>query len=407
MEAAGREAANPMATMLARRCDNVCPMSEPLTCRRALFDIPDDVAYLNCAYMGPLPRVTAEVGVRALESKLRPWRIVTDDFFEPVEDLRREVATLLAVDPGTIAVTPSVSYGAALAAANLPVEPGQRIVTLADQFPSNVYAWRALADRAGGTVDVVARPDDHDWATAVVDRLEADVAIVAVPPCHWTDGTRVDLTAVATAARSVGAAIVVDSCQAAGAMPIDMAAIGPDFLLGAFYKWLLGPYSLGFVYVDPARHDGVPLEHNWIARAGSQDFAGLVDYRDDYQPGARRFDVGEVSNFALVPPAVASLRLVNELGPGRVGAYARTITDRIADGAAELGFAVASADARSDHLVGLRLPGGTDPETLAAALAAADVYVSVRGDSVRVSVHVFNTADDAARLLDALRSVLG
>ncbi len=407
MEAAGREAANPMATMLAPGCDNLCPMAEPLTCQRALFAIPDHVAYLNCAYMGPLPRATAEVGRRALEAKLQPWRIGTDDFFEPVDAVRNEVATLLAVEPDTIAITPSVSYGVAVAAANLPVEPGQRIVTLADQFPSNVYPWRALADRAGGSMDVVARPRDHDWTSAVVERLDDDVAVVSLPPCHWTDGTRVDLAAVGVAARAVGAALVVDSCQAAGAAPIDVAAIEPDFVLGAFYKWLLGPYSLAWAYVDPSRHDGVPLENNWIARAGSRDFAGLVDYRDDYQPGARRYDMGEVSNFALVPPATASMRLVNDLGPARVAAYARTITDRIAEGAADLGLAVAPPAARSDHLVGLRLPAGTDPATVAAALAAADVHVSVRGDSVRVSAHVFNAHDDADRLLDALRSAVG
>ncbi len=396
-----------MVTMLPCRCDSLCPVLEPLTCRRDLFDIPDDVAYLNCAYMGPLPRATAETGRRALEAKLQPWRIGVDDFFEPVDALRAEVATLLAVDADCIAVTPSVSYGVAVAAANLPVGPGQRIVTLDDQFPSNVYAWRALAARTGGRVEAVARPDDHDWTSAITERLDDDVAVVSVPPCHWTDGTRLDLPTVAAEAREVGAAVVVDSCQAAGAAPIDMAAVAPDFLVGACYKWLLGPYSLGFTYVDPARHDGVPIEHNWIARSGSRDFAGLVDYRDDYQPGARRYDVGEVSNFALVPPATASLRLVNELGPARIAAYARTVTDHIADGASALGLTVAAPGARSDHLIGLRLPPGTDPAALAAALAAASVYVSVRGDSVRVSVHVFNTAADADRLLDALRSALG
>ena len=82
----------------------------------------------------------------------------------------------------------------------------------------------------------------------------------------------------------------------------------PDFLVAATYKWLLGPYSLGFLYVAPTYRDGRPLEFNWIGRTGSEDFASLVDYHDAYQPGARRFDVGERSNIALMPMAVAALR---------------------------------------------------------------------------------------------------
>ena len=381
-------------------------MSDPLTCRRDLFDIPDDRAYMNCAYMGPLPTRTVDIGRQALASKGQPWSIGPDDFFEPVEALRGEIATLLGVDATTIALTPAVSYGMALAARNLPLAKGQRIVTLADQFPSNVYAWRAAAAQVGASVDTVDRPADHDWTTAILECIGPDVAVVSLAPCHWTDGTLVDLALVADAARAVGAAVVVDTAQTAGAAPFDMAAVRPDFLAGAFYKWLLGPYSLGFTYVDPAHHDGEPLENNWITRAGSSNFAGLVDYQDQYGPGARRYDVGEVSNFALVPPATESLRLINELEPVRIAAYAATLTDHVAAGAADLGLVVAPPKRRSDHLIGLRLPAGTDPVELAGTLAEANVHVSVRGDSVRVSAHVFNSLDDADRLLEALQTAL-
>ena len=98
---------------------------------------------------------------------------------------------------------------------------------------------------------------------------------------------------VAARCREVGSALVIDVSQSLGALPFELAAIRPDFLACAGYKWLLGPYSLSYLYVAPRWQDGQPIEHNWIARIGSEDFAGLVDYQDGYQSGARRFDVGE------------------------------------------------------------------------------------------------------------------
>jgi selenocysteine lyase/cysteine desulfurase len=196
---------------------------------------------------------------------------------------------------------------------------------------------------------------------------------------------------------------VVDSTQWLGGSPFDVGAIGADVVAGATYKWLLGPYSLGFVWMAPHLRAGTPLEHNWIARAGSDDFAGLVNYEDGYRPGARRYDMGEVSNFFLVPIAITSLKLLRSWGVDAVSRHAAQLTARIADGAAGLGLGVAPPGGRSPHLMGIRLAGtGLDPSALAATLAAGDVHVSVRGTSVRVSAHAYNTVDDVDRLLAAL-----
>ncbi len=388
----------------ARRplCQHRPPMALPSP--RHLFSIPDDVAYLNCAYMGPLPTSALDAGRDGLARKAAPWEITGDDFFALQEQMRELLAGLLDGDAEGVAVTPSVSYGLATAAANLAVGPGQQIVVLADQFPSNVYVWRELAERRDAWVHAVDRPADGDATAAVLahlDRAGDEVAVVALAPCHWTDGSVVDLEAVGARCRELGAALVVDVCQALGALPFSVAAVQPDFVAGACYKWLLGPYSVGFLWAAPSRRAGSPLEHNWITRAGSDRFSALIDYTDDFQPGARRYDVGETSNFALLPVAIEALRLVTGWGVGAVAAHAAGLTARIAEGAADLGFAVAPPHLRTAHLMGLRRPG-LDTGRLAAALAAEKVHVSIRGDAVRVSAHVFNTADDADRLLAAL-----
>jgi selenocysteine lyase/cysteine desulfurase len=112
--------------------------------------------------------------------------------------------------------------------------------------------------------------------------------------------------------------------------------------------------------------------------------------------------MGEVSNFALLPVAIASMELLGGWGLDAVAAYARTLTTAIASGAADLGFDVAAPPARSPHLLGLRLPTGLDTAAVATQLRDHQVHVSVRGTSLRVSTHVFNTADDVERLLQVL-----
>jgi selenocysteine lyase/cysteine desulfurase len=373
---------------------------------REQFDIPSDVAYLNTAYMGPLPRATVSLGQQALGRKARPWQIGVPDFFEPLERARQLFAGLVNGDADGVCIIPSVSYGTSLAATNLPIERGEQIVVLAEQFPSNVYVWRALAARDNAEIVVVARPPDDDWTAALEEAIGERTAVVAVPACHWTDGTVVDLVRVGARSRAAGAALVVDACQAAGAVALDVGAIQPDFLVTAAYKWMLGPYSLGFCWVAPHRREGRPLEYNWITRAGSDDFAGLVDYSDEFARGARRYDVGEVSNFALLPAAIESMELLAGWGHEAVTTHALRLTTTLANGAVELGLGVAPPAARSPHLLGLRLPAGVDPAALAARLRDEQVHVSVRGTSVRVSAHVFNTDDDVEQLLGALRSQL-
>jgi selenocysteine lyase/cysteine desulfurase len=375
--------------------------------QRHLFDIPDEVAFLNCAYMSPLPKVAIAAGAHGLGRKAQPWTIAPDDFFTGSETVRARFAALINAQPNDIAFAPAVSYGMAQAAANIALTNSQTIITLAEQFPSNVYPWMDLAERSGATLVTVPRPADDDWTAALLARVDAATGVVAVPHCHWTDGGLVDLVAVGAACRRVGAALCIDGTQSVGALPLDVARIDPDYLAVGGYKWLLGPYSLGYLYVAPRRQGGRPIEHNWIARRDSEDFAGLVNYKADFQGGARRFDVGERSNFALMPAAGASLDLLLGWGVERIQTTLRARTDAIAK-RARAEFAIASVpDARrAGHYLGLRFSGGV-PADLPVRLAAGNVHVSVRGSAMRVTPHVWNTDADVERLFAVLRAAVG
>jgi selenocysteine lyase/cysteine desulfurase len=378
----------------------------PLGSQRHLFEIPDDVTYLNCASMSPSLRAVTAAGIDAVRAKASPWNLRPSDWFTGAEPLRALVARVIGAEAESIALVGSVSYGLAVAAANLPVRAGQSIVVLDREFPSSTYTWRDLARRAGARVVTVKREAGASWTDALLGALDDRVAIVATPVCHWTDGSLIDLERLAPAVRAAGAALVVDASQAAGAHPIDVGRIQPDFLASVGYKWLLGPYSLGYLYVAPKWHEhGRPIEQSWMSRAGAEDFTRLVDYVDDFRPGARRFDMGEFSHFTMLPMSTAAVTQVAEWGVERIAAGIGALTDRIGREASALGCEVPRDDERVRHMIGVRLPGGL-PRGLPERLAEAKVHVSVRGDSIRVAPHLYNDERDVERFVDVLRGVL-
>ena len=373
--------------------------------QRHLFDIPEDIAYFNCAYLGPLSIAVVAAGQQASGRKAHPWEIGSGDFFTDTEIARGLFAKLINAQEDDVALVPAASYGVSVAARNLPLAKGQTVVTLAEQFPSNVYAWRESADGTGATLVTVERPEHGDLTRAVLDSMDERTAIVALPHCHWADGALLDLETVGHRCRERGAALVLDVTQSAGVLPLDVAAIRPDFLVTACYKWLLGPYSFGFLYVAPHRQDGKPIEFNWRARLGSEDFSALVHYQDAYLPGARRFDVGECANFHTIPAVIAAL---NQLLDWDVPTIATTLAARnlgIAERAAALGLESLDAEKRAGHFLGLQFPRGV-PKGLLEALKKSGVYVSVRGDSLRVTPHLYNNDADVDRLMHALERII-
>jgi selenocysteine lyase/cysteine desulfurase len=379
-----------------------------LPSQRHLFDIPDDVAYLNCAYMSPLLKRVTESGQRAMARKARPWEITPADFFSSTDAARAEFARLLGppARPDDVALVPAASYGMATAAANLPLRAGQRVLTLEGEFPSTILTWRERARCVGAELVRLPRPEGDDWTGAVLSAIDERTALAALPALHWLDGALLDLPPIRHRLGEVGAALVLDLTQSLGVMPFHLGAVDPDFLVAAAYKWLLGPYSTGFLYVAPRWQTGRPLEYHWFARAGSENFGGLIDYPEEFQRGARRFDAGEPSNFALLPPAIAALQQIHEWGVATIYETAGTLADEIVARGEELGLRAVPSRLRARHYVGLRAPRPF-PTDLPERLAAERVYVSIRGgQTLRITPHLYNDLRDVERLFRVLEGAL-
>ncbi len=378
--------------------------------QKSLFSLPDGLHYLNCASRAPLLNRAQALGVAGLRWQIAPQIVAPDDYARESEELRRAVAGLINASPERIAITPSVSYGIAIAAHNLALRSEQNVVTMEEEFPSDVYAWMESCRRHGAELRSVARPGETArvsslWNERLLDAIDAQTAVVNVSSVHWTDGVRFDLEAIGQRAREVGALFVVDGTQSIGAADFDFAQVQPDLLVCAGYKWLLGPYQIGFAALGERLMDAEPFEHHWSNRAGSHDTTAIA-YRHEYEKGARRFDVGEHANAITVPMLTEGVRQAKIWGGEAIQDYCANLCRPLVRLLDDARFLIAPASERLAHIVGIRLADASGIPGVMQSLGEHQVRVSRRGQSIRISPHVYNTAADIDALMDGLMAGL-
>ena len=379
-----------------------------MDCKESDFQLDNSVTYLNCAYMSPQLKNVEQAGLLGVQRKRNPFTISPEEFFGETDTLREEYAKLInANDPKRIVVIPSVSYGMANVANNVTLSEGDNIVVVGEQFPSNVYPWRSVVKEKGGEIITITPPKDTEnrgktWNENILDAINEKTKLVAVGNIHWADGPLFDLKAIRERTNEVGAWLAIDGTQSVGALPFDVSEIQPDALICAGYKWLMGPYSIGLAYYGPALDDGNPVEENWINRYESENFANLVNYNDEYQPGALRYEVGEHSNFILVPMMLKAVQQLNQWGVENIQGYCKNLIADSVKRLREAGFHIEDENYRASHLFGIRLGKNHDIDRIKKTFEEHNILVSFRGDSIRVSPNVYNTPKDIATLTDAL-----
>ncbi len=379
-----------------------------LSSQRHLFDIPREIAYFNCAYYAPQLNESRDRLLAGVREKSHAWERLPPSFFDDAETLRVMWSRIFGGDADGYAVVPAASY--ALSTAARAIEPhlksGDRILVIAEGFPSNVLPWKRTARETGATLVTVPTPADGDWTNAILAGIGPRVKVVAVSTCHWTNGARIDLEPVAAACRANGGSLVVDATQTLGAMPLSIDRIQPDFLAAASYKWQLGPYGVGLLYVSPRWRGARPLEESWLARDNAADFTSLSDCSDNYGPGARRFDVGEMGSPNTLPGAIAALEQIEAWGIENIASSLSMVNSRISAHLEQLGFEVPSGNQRCPHMLGAVLPASYRGN-LVAELMRRHIYISQRGNSLRFAPHLWVDDHDVTRLLGTLDELVG
>jgi len=370
--------------------------------QRLLFDIPDDIAYFNCAYYSPLLIESRKKLMEGVKSKSHPWERTARDFFSDAETIRKSAASLFGGEPDGYAIIPSVSYGISTAARAMEPQLGKddSILILEEGFPSNVLPWIRIAKERGTKLIRVSVPGDGNWTNAIIEKIDKGVKVLALFPCLWTNGVFIDLAKIR---KAIGDDVImaIDATQSLGAMAFSIDEVKPDFLVSAGYKWLLCPYGFSLMYVSEKWRNARPLEESWQARENAEDFGSLVNSSDNYMTGARRFDVGQKGTPTILPGVIAALEQIKAWGIENISDSLFGINKRIADHLSALGFQLPDSSQRSPHMFGAIIPDKYKGD-LISELSKRKIYISQRGNSVRFSPHLHISENDIERLLATL-----
>jgi len=376
-----------------------------LPSQRDAFDIPREVCYLNAASWSPLPRKVQEAGHQGVDRKAKPWEVDPGLARAQHERTRAAAAALIGAAPDDVALIPSVSYGVAVAGKIFAPPAGTRVLLVEDDHSSPVLEWMTRASAQGFVVEVVRRPSNGDWTSAILEAIAkpgAPVSLASISSVHWADGGAIDIAAIAPALRAKGAALLVDATHGAGVALIDVKNLDPDFLIFPTYKWVLGPYGRAFMYIAKRRQEGVPLEQTGFGRRAIASEAAPYLKDTSFAPTARRFDMGERDHFISLEMAAVGMEMMAEWGAGAINARLGALTDRLAEGL--VSEALTEKRFRVPHILSIAFPQGM-PEGLLERLAAAGAHVAPRLGRIRISPHVYNDEADIDRFLEIWRKV--
>lgn len=383
-----------------------------ITEQKNLFDLPENICYLNTASLSPSFKAVEKAGIDAVLQKSRPYLIPSSDFFDPVIELKKRFAKLIELDDyERIACIPSVSYGIATVAKNIKLKPGDTVVLMQEQFPSNYYSWKKLTDKYNAQLKIVEAPRTKTdrtklWNEAILEAIDDSTAVVAMGHIHWSSGALFDLKTIRAKTRQHGALMIIDGSQSVGALPFSIKELQPDALICAGYKWLFGPYGCGYAYYGPYFDHGEPLEENWTNRLDSHILPDLTQYQSQYKPLANRYVMGESGSFIHVKMQLEALKQVISWTPKAIQEYCKQISAKAVSELRDLGCDIEADDYRSHHLFGLKLPETVNIKTFKKELKKNNIFVSFRGTFVRLSCHFFNTEADFDKFVSCLKSVM-
>lgn len=377
-----------------------------MRCQKTKFILSKKVTYLNCAYMSPMLKKVEKAGVKGIKQKRKPYHITPVDFFKTSDLVKKRFSSIIdCKNHNRIAIIPSASYGLANVVNNISIKEKDEIILLDEQFPSNVYPWLNLKERSKAKLVFIKRPDTlidsgKKWNEEILAAITNKTKVVAIGNIHWACGTLFDLIAIRKKTAEVGALLIIDGTQSIGALPLSIEKIQPDALICAGYKWLMGPYSIGVAYYGNYFDKGIPIEDNWINRRGSENFSGLINYSDKYGELASRYNVGEQSNFILLPMLLAGLNQIESWGVKNIQDYCKNLISEEIKKVNQKKYWIEKENYRANHLFGIKQLD--NKINLIEKLKSKKISVSIRGDKIRVSPHLYNDKREIKKLFECL-----
>lgn len=365
----------------------------------------DGRAWINAAHQGALSLRAAEHAREAVAWKCAPHELTTDRFRNVPERLRTALGRLLNVPADEVVLANSASYGLHLVAQAFPWKPGDEVLVVANDFPSDILPWLALEERVGVRVrrirpaHTVVQPDE------LADAISERTRVFCATWVHSFSGCTIALEAIGDICRERGISFVLNASQGLGAAPLDASEAPIDALVSVGFKWLCGPYGTGLCWLRPAFRERLGrTKAYWLAMQTQEELGDVVvdaTLRD--VPGARGFDVFGTANFFNFHPLAAAVEELLEIGIERIRVHDQALVSRLVAGLPDEYRLLSPREGpgRSTLVFFSHRDPDRNPE-LHRALTAAGVHVSLRNRALRASPHLYNDESDIDRALSVL-----
>lgn len=361
---------------------------------RAQFPALEHWTYLNTATFGQLPKRSAEAAARHFAHR---DELACSDFlnwFDDMDGVRESCARLVNCQGGDIAFIGNACNGLALMMSGIDWKPGDRVVTLEDEFPNQLYA---LGDAQRSGVEAVTCSWDRFY-----ESLNERTRLVALSTTNYNTGFVPPLEEIGAQLRSRGILFFVDGTQSIGALRFDVGRVRPDMLATHGYKWLLTPNGAGFLYVSPELRARLhPNVIGWRSHYDWRSVDNLHHGAPQFSDRAEKYEGGMVS-FALLYAMRESIEMQLEIGLDAIEERVLALADSVRSAMRSCGATV--ADYRSPIVTG-RFPNA-DPSQLARVLKEKRVLVAARRGQLRVSPHFYNNEQDIEVFARELRGLV-
>jgi cysteine desulfurase/selenocysteine lyase len=357
--------------------------------------------YLNQASLGLVPRRSTDAMVEFLVGVAQCGNVWLSDAREEriLDDLREAAAELFDAPLRSIAVVGGASEALGQLAI-LTAKAGGEVVLVASDFPSVTYPWLVARERFGTVVKWVEDDPAQDLTAVLVDGIRSGTTAVCFSAVQFATGSLVDVSEVVRRAHAVGARVIVDVTQMAGAMAVSLGSWSADALVCSGYKWLSTHGGVALLVVADELLRDVPPMVGWKGTRHPFQFdPTTLALASD----ARRFELSTIAYSSAVGLST-SIELLTGVGFAALASHAEALARELVAATAPHGWTPyrdLDAPGASHHLVSLHHPTLAAP-AVQARLAEEQIVVSSRGGGVRVSLHAYNDSSDINALADAL-----
>jgi selenocysteine lyase/cysteine desulfurase len=370
------------------------------------FPILGELAFFNHAGVAPLSRRAADA-LRHFASQAERFSYHNQGWYRHVREVKKLAAKLINADgEREIAFVANTSTGISTIAKGINWVRGDNVVITDVEYPSNRYPWQDLRRFGVEVIEARQQPDGRVDAEDLVDAVTDRTRIVAVSHVQYASGCRIDLKPISDIVHRVGGYLCVDAIQSLGALPVDVKAMGIDFLTADGHKWMLGPEGCGILYV---KEDLAELIHpnvvGWMNMVNSSDYG---NYQFEFEKDARRFEPGSY-NLPGIYALGASLELILETGIETIWSRVEALTDHLCKGLKAKGYRVFSPRGKTEKsgivtfeppLAGVRQTPGM--LQIVSELEKQGIVIVIREGKLRASPHFYNSVEQIDRLVDAL-----